>query len=247
MNDIILPEEGKASKLVAKSVAKGKKVSQQQAFGAMMEMRQMVEACLNNVGRLAQSQTQFEGILQRLDTNLGVLMSMLIDKEVFSKEDWEQAWDQYVIQPQEDALTKHLEEMKKNSAEDAFFSEVITMVRGHTFEDREVQGQQFEGKQVKEFYMQMLLNPATRRQALVDVRKDIPEIPELNLEEMEQKDEAEAQETERQMPDCKYCGTCEFCQSLEEKREEAFGEALRENPDALETEVIEVTEEPDVV
>jgi hypothetical protein len=236
MNDNVIPFPGKkelegmkSSQMVAKNVSKGKKVTQQQAFGALLEMRQMVDGVINAVGRLSQAQVGYENILQRIDTNLGVLMSMLIDKEVFAQEDWDAAWQKYVIQPQEEALTKHIEEMKKGSAEDAFFAEVVNMVRAFDWQDREVEEgenkKKVSGKQVKEFYIQMLLNPATRRQALADVRKDIPDVPELNLEELEKADEKEAVEKteDRKMPDCKYCGQpdCEYCSSLElEKTEE---------------------------
>lgn len=226
MNDNVIPFPGKkelegmkSSQMVAKSVAKGKKVTQQQAFGALLEMRQMVDGVINAVGRLSQAQVGYENILTRIDTNLGVLMSMLIDKEVFTQGDWDEAWQKYVLKPQEEALTKHIEEMKKGSAEDAFFAEVVNMVRAFDWPEREVNEKKVSGKQVKEFYIQMLLNPATRRQALVDVRKDIPEVPELDLEELEKEDEKVAVEKleDRKMPDCKYCGQpdCEYCSSLE--------------------------------
>jgi hypothetical protein len=227
----------KSSQMVAKNVAKNKKVTQQQAFGALLEMRQMVDGVINAVGRLSQAQVGYENILQRLDTNLGVLMSMLIDKEVFSQEDWDTAWKKYVLDPQEEALTKHLDEMKKNSAEDAFFAEVINMVRTHDWPEREAQDKKVSGKQVKDFYVQMLLNPATRRQALVDVRKDIPEVPELNLEELEKEDEKKAKdEKDRKMPDCKYCGQpdCEYCAALELENAQA-----EEKPEADETPIVD--------
>jgi hypothetical protein len=215
------------SQRLAKNVSKGKKVTQQQAFGALLEMRQMVDGVINAVGRLSQAQTGYENILQRIDTNLGVLMSMLIDKDVFTKEDWTEAWAKYVLKPQEDALTKHIDDMKLGSAEDAFFAEVVNMVRSHDWPEREISGKPVSGQQVKDFYIQMLLNPATRRQALTDVRKDLPDVPELNLEELAATDKAKEEtvveestssEENRAMPDCKYCGKtdCEFCNSIEE-------------------------------
>jgi hypothetical protein len=91
------------------------------------------------------------------------------------------------------------------------------MVRNHDWPEREVNDKKFSGKQVKDFYIQMLLNPATRRQAIVDVRKDLPEVPELNLEELEKTDEKEEKQKDgneaRQMPECRYCGedNCGFC------------------------------------
>jgi hypothetical protein len=229
MNDNVIQFPGKeelagmrSSQAVAKNVAKGKKVTQQQAFGALLEMRQMVDGVINATGRLSQSQVGFENILQRIDTNLGVLMSMLIDKEVFTQEDFKEAWNKYVLKPQEDALTKHIDQLKEGSGEDAFFAEVINMVRAFDWPEREINDQKIAGNQVKEFYMQMLLNPATRLQALPDIRKDIPEVPELDLEALQKETPAEAPvvtetEEDRSMPDCKYCGQpeCEYCSSLE--------------------------------
>ncbi len=242
MNDNVIPFPGqnelsgmKSSQMVAKNVAKGKKVTQKQAFGALMEMRQMVDGVIGAVGRLGQSQVGFENILTRIDTNLGVLMSMLIDQGTFTQEDWTVAWKKYVLDPQEEGLTKHIEEMKKGSAEDAFFAEIANMVRTHNWPDREVEEgdkkKKVPGKQVKDFYIQMVLNPATRRQALVDIRKDIPNVPELNLEELEKTDETEATE-DRKMPDCKYCGQpeCEYCSalSLEDQIVETVKEVIDE-------------------
>jgi hypothetical protein len=239
MNDNVVQFPGKeelegmkSSQMVAKNVAKGKKVTQQQAFGALLEMRQMVDGVINAVGRLSQAQVGYENILSRIDTNLGVLMSMLIDNKVFSQDDWNEAWQKYVVKPQEEALTKHIEDMKKGSAEDAFFAEVVNMVRTHDWPEREVEDKKVSGKQVKDFYIQMLLNPATRRQALADVRKDIPEVPELNLEELEKEDEETAVEKkeDRKMPDCKYCGQpdCEYCGSLELENTEPQDEPKEE-------------------
>lgn len=224
MNDNVIQFPGqkelqgmRASQMVAKSVAKGKKVTQQQAFGALLEMRQMMDSTIGAIGRLTQTQQGFESILERIDTNLGVLMSMLIDMEVFTKEDFEAAWKKYVTDPQEANLSKHVEKLKESSAEDAFFAEVITMVRDFDWEDREVNDKTVSGKQVKDFYVQMLVNPTTRHQALVDVRKDVPGIPEMNLPKEKDVPAPPKTDTERAMPDCKYCGECDYCKSLEEE------------------------------
>jgi hypothetical protein len=220
MNDMTEMEqlEGmKVSQMVAKSVAKGKKVSQQQAFGALLESRQMINGITNTVGRVVQAQMEYEKFLQQINTNLGVLMSMLIDKSVYSQDDWKEAWEKYVIKPQEEAIDKRIEDMKTASAEDAFFAEVLNMVRSHDWQDREVNGKTYTGKQVRNFYVQMLLDPNTRYPALDDLRKEIPEIPELNLGKLGENEE-EVQIEERQMPECKYCGlpTCSFCNQLAE-------------------------------
>jgi len=221
-NDNVIPFPGKeelagmkSSTMVAKNVAKNKKVTQQQAFGALLEMRQLVDGVINAVGRLSQSQVEYEKILQQVDMNFRVLMHTLLDNKVISEENWETSWNKYVTEPHEKAIDDQIEEMKKNSAEDAYFAEVLTMVRKHEWPEREVNGNKVDGSIVKNFYTQMLMNPATRKQALGDLRKDIPEIPEYNSEEPE---EESVQEETRAMPDCKYCGKpdCEFCNSLKE-------------------------------
>ena len=205
-----------SSRQVAKNVAKGKKITQQQALGALLEMRQIVDGTVNAVGRLSQSMVGYEQILQRIDVNMGTLMTMLKDLGVYEEEDWKAAWKKCVLDPQEKAIAARIEKMKKESAEDAFFAEVLEMVRAYEFAGREINGQQVSGDQLRDFYTQMLLNNQARRQVLDDLRKDMPETPELDLEALARKDEQEATEDTKH-PDCHYCGKddCEFCNPKE--------------------------------
>lgn len=224
-NDNVVPFPGhdelkdmRFSKKVAQNVSKGKKVSQQQAFGALLEMRQMVNNVIQSLSRVVQSQMEYERIIQGIDTNLSVLTSLLIDKEVISQQDLDGAWEKYVVEPQEKAMDKHIEKMKAQSAEEAFFAEVLTMVRAHEWPTRTVGEQEYTSKQIRDFYVQMLLNPGTRKQILDEIRKEIPEVPNLDFEklaELNQEDQPEDQKpTEaRKLPDCRYCGKedCAFC------------------------------------
>ncbi|RLF68146.1 MAG: hypothetical protein DRN26_00310 [Thermoplasmata archaeon] len=210
--------------LAVQQAQKGKKITQQAALTAMMETKTITESLMNTVGRLAQAQSALENILERLDTTMGVLLSLLLkDKKVFTEEDWSNAWDTYVVKPREEALHKHIEQLKEQGGEDKYYGEVLERVLSFEFEEKEIQGRKLSGADVKEFYVQMLVNPATRGAAADDLRTNyMKDLPEFNKEEAlnsaieklkVEAEQAVLEQEENTHPECHYCGRsdCEFC------------------------------------
>jgi len=210
--------------LAVQQAQKGKKITQQAALTAMMETKTITESLMNTVGRLAQAQSALENILERLDTTMGVLLSLLLkDKKVFTEEDWSNAWDTYVVKPREEALHKHVEQLKEQGGEDKYYGEVLERVLSFEFEEKEIQGRKLSGADVKEFYVQMLVNPATRGAAADDLRTNyMKDLPEFNKEEVlnnaieklkVEAEQAVLEQEENTHPECHYCGRpdCEFC------------------------------------
>jgi hypothetical protein len=218
MDNVIQFPNANSSNKALRDAAKGKKVSQKKALSAMVETHQMMQALQNTMGRLANSQVGLEQVLERLDMNFNVLMKMLQDLEVFDDEKWEAAWEKYVVKPQEEALTKHIEELKQKSAEDAYFGHVMELVRKHEFEEFEQDGQNITSKAQRDYYINMLANPAIRRQVLEAVRQKIPYVPVADFTAFEQAEtekvrDPEETDVDQKHPNCHYCGKddCEFC------------------------------------
>lgn len=201
-------------KPMAKQVKKGKKVTQQAAFNAMVQMKGLVDAQGGGMQKMSQMLLMMEQTVQRVDMHLGVLMHVLMDKELFTDEDWKNAWMKYVVEPERERVKEIATSMKEDeeaSDEDAYFGDVILRVLEHKFEDTEIEGQPVEGGALQDFFLNRLLNPQFRRLVLDDVRKQLPDIPELTPETTE-KAEVEAKEH----PDCHYCGKadCLYCNPL---------------------------------
>lgn len=208
----------KATEKVAKSIQKGKKVSQQQAFGAMMETRQVANMLMGTVGRLTQAQSALEEALIRINTNLSILVRALQDKGVLTEAEHQEAWDKYVVKPQDEALTKHIEQLKTQSAEDAYFADLLERTRKHTFADRTVpagpdgQTENVTGAEVKDYFVQSLVNPRGRRNVVEELRKEMPDLPTFTPPPPEPEPEPE----KAKHPDCNYCGSpdCPFCSQV---------------------------------
>ena len=75
----------KMGQKMAKSVSQGKKVSQQQALGAMMETKSFIDGLTNTIQRVVQSQMAVEKAVSELDTHMGIMLKALQDNGVLSE------------------------------------------------------------------------------------------------------------------------------------------------------------------
>ena len=213
-NDNMIQFPGKAGNKMADKVEKHEKVTQQQALNALNESGNMVKQLMGSLQKIAQAQIGLEQLVQQLDTNVGVLVKMLMDKGIMTVEDMEAAWDKYVAQPQEQGLVHHIEEMKLASAEEAYYAVVLEKIKDFNWPDREVEGKIYSGKQVRDFYLQLIINTSTRASGIDEVKTFIADLPELHAVVPEEI--PVPKEPEIPMPDCHYCGKddCPVCNEL---------------------------------
>lgn len=167
----------KSIQRVEKKVAKGKKVTQQEAFGALMEMRTVVGAMMQSLNGLSQT-------VINQDAALHVIIRMLDENGM----DFTEYWKKYMKPPEEEKtdeekLQDTLEEMKKSSADEVFFAEVIDRVRNHTFEPQTIEEREFDADGVKDYYISMLLKPDMRVGMLNELRELLPNMPEYKIAE----------------------------------------------------------------
>ena len=230
MNNVIQFPGAPGSNRALKNAGKGKKVSQKTAMQALQETHQIVQGLMNTVGRLTQTQAGLEQTSERIDANQHVLTKLLMKKkELFTEKEYDEAWEEFIIKPQEEALDKHIEELKLQSAEDAYFACVIELVRKHEFETVTQGEQKIPSKAQCDYYVSLLTNPTMRRQVLENIQEKVPGLPTADFEAFAKKDAVkreqeklevveEISETEEDIthPDCHYCGKddCEFCKPV---------------------------------
>lgn len=211
MNVIDFPGQNdlKSTKRAATKLSQGQKLTRQEATNAYVENQQLFQGLTQAMGRLVAGHQALEGGMRDLDTHLGVLLHALLDKGILTKEDLDTAWDKHFVQPQEEELTKYIENLKQQSTQDAVFATVLEKVRTFTFEERDFNGTKVDGTTLRRMYMQALVNPESRVQALAELRNIVPDLPELVVPEEEPKEEITH-------PDCHYCGLpeCTFCNPL---------------------------------
>ena len=204
--DFPTPESMKNTKKFMNKAQSGQKPSRQEANMAVIESHQMIQGLQTAIGRLAQGFQALEQGVQSLDTHIGILLHTLIDKNVITQQDLEASWEKYVVAPQEEALTKHIELLKQQSAEDAFFATVLEKTRVFEFPNQELNGEEVKGVDIRRYFMSALTNPASRNQVLPELRQFISDLPEYNPPQ-------EVPEEPSKRPDCGYCDApeCLFC------------------------------------
>lgn len=192
-------------------VDQGKKPTRQEALNTVSETNQRLIGLTNAMGQLAQGHMELDKGLQGLSTHLSLLIHILMDKGIMTKETFEEAYQKYIVQPQEEGLSKHIELLKQQSAEDAYFAVVLEKVRAFKFDDKEINGEQVSGTAIRNFYIQALVNPETRWQVLPEVSAVVPDLPTFTPVS-----EESAEEEVNLHPDCHYCGKpeCTFCNPI---------------------------------
>lgn len=178
-------------KQVEKKVAKGKKVTQQEAFSALMEMKTVVGAMMQSLEGLSQAVINHDAVLH-------VMVRMLDENGM----DFTEHWKKYMKPPEgeqtdEEMLDAKLEEMKRSSADEVFFAEVIDRARNYTFEAQTIEEREFDADGVKDYYINLLLNPDTRVGALNELRELLPNMPEYQIAEPKETSEEVTDEQQK--------------------------------------------------
>jgi len=208
-NDAALHGFGKSGKRIAKRMENGTKITRQEAFGALMEMKNLMDGMLEHVQRLSQAIMGHEQTLHQMDAMLGVLLKVLHEKGVLTDEQWDVAWDKHVLAPQRAEMDKAVEELRTKSAEDAYFAHVIDLVKAHTFEPQVVEGnpEPITNQQQKDFFVRALLTPHVRKRALNELKT------KLTVPDYTPPQGVDTPEQEVKHPDCHYCGKpeCAYC------------------------------------
>jgi hypothetical protein len=226
--------QDKGFKPMAKQVAKGKKVSQQAAFNAMVQMKDLMDGQGMAVQRLSQMLLMLEQTIQRIDMHFGVLMHILMEKDIFTEDDWKEGWNKHVVEPERQRVKDTAEAIKQDeetSEEDKFFSDVILKVLDFEFsEEVELEdGNKVDGGALQDFFLNRLLNPQFRRLVLDDVRKHIPDIPEFEPEVAKNEEVVATKH-----PECHYCGKpeCPHCNPLPDDVENTDEDPEPDPPEA---------------
>jgi hypothetical protein len=102
-----------------KKLAKGKKVTAQESMKAAMEMRQMFGAAIQDLQKVVMKLQAHEQGISHLFANINCLIELLIRKEVFTEQEYKDAWEELVVKPQEKAKEEMLEKMKEEGAKAA--------------------------------------------------------------------------------------------------------------------------------
>jgi formylmethanofuran dehydrogenase subunit E-like metal-binding protein len=161
---------GKGVRNFEKREAKGEKVTQQEAFTAVKEIRAAISTIFQSIQQLAGQLYQQQQGIEMAFNNLQVMTKVLEDKAVLAVGDMDAGWDKYFTKPMEAQkkafLDKQVEDLKAKSATDAMYADAIQKVREFAFQTPEV----------KDTLLSELLQEETRVDALTNIELNFPQV-----------------------------------------------------------------------
>jgi len=181
----VVPLDPFASKKVMKRIDKRmenhQKVTQQEAFQAMMEMRKGFSEVYKSIQNLAEESYKKSNAIQYVFNHFHVLSKVLVKKGLMTDDDLKEMWEEVVVKPMEEERQKVLKdkitELKDKSAKDATFADAIEKVKAHTFSTEKAEnGDEIAPDDVKNFLLAGLVDDATREEVYKEIKERFPEL-----------------------------------------------------------------------
>ena len=136
-----LADSLKGLQRMEKKVLAGNKITQQEAFTAMMQVKEVMNALVTDFFHIVQEQGAIDQGLQRLYTLFSVFVELMVRKEVITNDEFKDLYHELVEVPQQEAQKQMMEDAKKASAE----------ATAEKVEDREMPSCHYCGKPDCEF------------------------------------------------------------------------------------------------
>ena len=186
---IDLFEGKKGFKRAERKLKKGVKPTNSDLLMALVDIQEATMGMQATMPKMMNDIVNIRDLLEFLMQQIHMLKHLMIENKLVTEDQMQAAWEKFVIKPMEDrkavaqqakqaVVDKNIEELKKFSAEDAFYVSVIDAVRKHTFEPMEIEGKQFGPEETKAHFVASLLDETKREATYTELAVlNIPGLP----------------------------------------------------------------------